>query len=168
MPADPKSLNAVAATPRAAVTSSHDTCNGEDNASQQGGDLSPTLATPTMCVHAEERAIATHHHHHLSQLRAKLLTPAESRALPGDNMAILEAVAILLGLQATLLDGRRRPLCDALSDACRFAAAASLEWMALGERPQDLPILLDVNRIGFDSSGCLAFIRPCGTTSTRH
>ncbi|MEL6209285.1 MAG: hypothetical protein AAFR44_03740 [Pseudomonadota bacterium] len=187
MPTDPEdpaaaATSAASASPAAAAAArpSHDV--DEDSPGERNAPPAPTLAASadapsTIRGHQPRRSLAIHLNH-LGQVR-EAMTEAISRAPPGDDMTLFNAAAILFGLEVVLADDGgdgRSCLCtasnttigEALSSACRFAAAACLEWMRLGENAEDVAMLLHPDRIGLQPSGQLAFDPPATGSTTRH
>lgn len=179
-PEDPVATSTVSASPTAVVARpSHDveeSSRGERHAPP--GRPTPTAssdAPSTVRGHRARRSLAIHLNH-LAQVR-EAMTEAISRALPGDDMTLFNAAAILFELEVVLADGDGDGRCsrcttttigEALSSACRFAAAACLEWMRLGENVEDVAMLLHPDRIALQPSGQLTFAPPGAWSTTRH
>lgn len=185
MPTDPEdpaaATSAASVSPAAAARPSQGV--DEDSRSEHTAQPAPASAAngdaPSTVRGHQARTALVIDLNHLTQVR-EAVTEAISRALPGDDMTLFNAAAILFGLEVVLTvngdgDGRcgrcrtnNATIGEALSSACRFAAAACLEWMRLGENVEDVALLLHPGRIGLQPSGQLAFDPPDASSTTRH
>ncbi len=178
-PEDPAATSTVSTNLAAAVARpSYDVekgSRGERNAPPAPKPTASSDAPSTVRGHRARTSLAIHLNH-LTQVR-EAMTQALSRALPGDGMTFFNAAAILFGLEVVLADGDGDGCCsrcttttigEALSSACRFAAAACLEWMRLGENVEDVAMLLHPDRIALQPSGQLTFEPRGAWSTTRH
>lgn len=93
----------------------------------------------------------------LAELRTRLVQ-AVVRALPGDDTVVMEAAAMLLGLEVLLVGDSHTELRDAMAGAHRLASEVCLAWMALGEPAHSVSALLRIDRVDCEADGRLAFV----------